>query len=195
MEVEGGEWVTWGVGEAICVCKRSACKQVVRAIKSGFEEMKKINLGLASVKTIEKLDDKLKMLWLMVKYGTTNVLKIMAATLPLLQQTQPCPTCCLNKRLTRICIGIPHYCFRPFHPFLPNFQWERLEQFSLLRPPAMECYSCSRSIVSYLTTGVKLYTCWCTGNGEEHFAMHRMPFGIQPNAIRKQAWTRLSVLC
>ena len=46
------------------------------AIKSGFEEMKKINLGLASVKTIEKLDDKLKMLWLMVKYGTTNVLKI-----------------------------------------------------------------------------------------------------------------------
>ena len=59
--------------------QRSACKQVVTAIKSWFEEVKKINLGLASVKTIEKLDDKLKMLWLMAKYGTTNVLKIMAA--------------------------------------------------------------------------------------------------------------------
>ena len=29
----------------------------------------------------------------------------------------------------------------------------------LLGPPAMECYNCSRSLVSYLTTGVKLYTC------------------------------------
>ena len=28
---------------------------------------------------MEKLDDELKILWLMAKYGTTNVLKIMAA--------------------------------------------------------------------------------------------------------------------
>ena len=59
--------------------QRSAGKQVTRAVKSGFEEMKKINLELASVKTMEKLDDELKILWLMAKYGTTNVLKIMAA--------------------------------------------------------------------------------------------------------------------
>ena len=57
--------------------QRSAGKQVTRAVKSGFEEMKKINLAFTSVK--EKLDDELKMLWLMAKYGTTNVLKIMAA--------------------------------------------------------------------------------------------------------------------
>lgn len=58
--------------------QRSAGKQVTRAVKSGFEEIKKINLELASVKTMEKLDGELKM-WLMAKYGTTNVLKIMAA--------------------------------------------------------------------------------------------------------------------
>ena len=53
--------------------QRSAGKQVTRAVKSGFEEIKKINLELASVKTMERLDDELKMLWLMAKYGTTKV--------------------------------------------------------------------------------------------------------------------------
>ena len=37
--------------------QRSAGKQVTKTVKSGFEEMKKINLELASVKTMEKLDD------------------------------------------------------------------------------------------------------------------------------------------
>ena len=38
--------------------QRSAGKQVTRAVKSGFKKMKKINLELESVKTMEKLDDR-----------------------------------------------------------------------------------------------------------------------------------------
>ena len=153
--------------------QRSARKQVIRAVKSWFEEMKKINLELAGVKTMEKLD-KLKMLWLMVKYGTTNVLKIMAAmrTVPasLTENQAEKYVCSLIKKDETV--GSDNVEFLSVSCSSDTLDRVvcavRVEE-ELLEPPAMECYSCSRSLISYLTTGVKH-----TGNGD-HFAMQGMP--------------------
>ena len=41
--------------------QRSADKQAIRAVKSGYEEMKQVNLELTSVKRLEKLDDEVKL--------------------------------------------------------------------------------------------------------------------------------------
>ena len=40
--------------------QRSADKQAIRAVKSGYE-MKQVNLELTSVKRLEKLDDEVKL--------------------------------------------------------------------------------------------------------------------------------------
>ena len=49
------------------------------AVKSGYEDMKRVNLELASVKRLEKLDDEVKLLWLMAKYSVVAVLKVLVA--------------------------------------------------------------------------------------------------------------------
>ena len=148
--------------------QRSAGKQVTRAVKSGFEEMKKINLELASVKTMEKLDDDLKMLWLMAKYGTTNVLKIMAAmrTVPasLTENQAEKYVCSLVKKNETVGSDNVEFLYKFLSVSCSNGTLDRVVsavrvEEELLGPPAMECYSCSRSLVSYLTTGVKIYTC------------------------------------
>ena len=56
--------------------KRSVDKQAVTAIKSGYEDMKQVNLELTSVK---RLDDRVKLLWLMAKYSMVAVLNVLVA--------------------------------------------------------------------------------------------------------------------
>ena len=139
----------------------------IRAVKSGYEEMKQVNLELTSVKRLEKLDDEVKLLWLMVKYGIIVVLNVMVAmkTVPAsLTENQAQKYVCsmINKDETA---GGEVEAIRKF--LLQSCSSDSLERIGssmrvdgeVLAPPALECYGCSKPLVSYLTTAVKLYTC------------------------------------
>lgn len=59
--------------------KRSVNKQAITAIKSRYENIKRVNLELTSVKRLEKLNNEVKLLWLMAKYSMVAVLKVLVA--------------------------------------------------------------------------------------------------------------------
>ena len=54
---------------------RSSDKQAIGIVKTKYEEMKSVNLDVVSGERLAKLDDEVKMSWLMVKYGVMACLK------------------------------------------------------------------------------------------------------------------------
>lgn len=146
--------------------QRSSDKQAIGVVKTKHEEMKRVNLDVVSENRLEKLDDEVKMSWLMAKYGVMACLKVMVAMKTAsesLTEGQACNYVCsmVKDEVTRGDAAA-------IHKFLLNCcassileQVEsciRMER-KVLGPPAVKCYSCSRRLVSYLTTSVKLYTC------------------------------------
>ena len=146
--------------------QRSADKQSICAVKSGYEQMKAVSLELTSVKRREKMNDDIKVLWLMAKCGVSAVIKVIAAIEAVpssLSERQALKyvhkTVDENKVvrsdvetmysfLVHSCLGITR--------IGANLKVERV----VIAPPCGECYnSCKRPLVSYLTTDVKLYTC------------------------------------
>ena len=146
--------------------QRSSDKQAIGVVKSKHEEMKRVNLDVVSGERLERLDDEVKMSWLMAKYGVMPCLKVMVAmktTSPSLTEGQACKYVCsmVEGEVTRGDAAA-------IHKFLLNYCGSSiLEQVEscfrmerrVLGPPAIKCYSCSRRLVSYLTTNVKFYTC------------------------------------
>ena len=59
--------------------QRSSDKQAISVVKTKHEEMKRVNLDAVSGNRLEKLDDEVKMSWLMAKYGVMACLKVMVA--------------------------------------------------------------------------------------------------------------------
>ena len=147
--------------------KRSVDKQAVTAVKSGYEDMKRVNLELTSVKRLEKLDDEVKLLWLMAKYSVVAVLKVLVAlnTVPasltenqarkyVLRMANADQT--IEGDLEAIYTFLSKSCSSDaLGRIASSVQTEGL----VLGPPALECFGCCKPLVLYLTSSVKLYTC------------------------------------
>ena len=72
---------------------RSSDKQAIGIVKTKYEEMKSVNLDVVSGERLAKLDDEVKMSWLMAKYGVMACLKGMLAmktASPSLTEGQAC---------------------------------------------------------------------------------------------------------
>ena len=123
-------------------------------MKTKYEEMKSVNLDVVSGERLAKLDE-VKMSWLMAKYGVMACLKVMLAIASIYT------ACMVEDEVSKGDAAA-------IHKFLLNCcassileevdSCVRMER-RVLGPPAIKCYSCSRRLVSYLTTNVKLYTC------------------------------------
>ena len=145
---------------------RSSDKQAIGIVKTKYEEMKSVNLDVVSGERLAKLDDEVKMSWLMAKYGVMACLKVMLAmktASPSLTEGQAC-----KYIYSMVEDEVSKGDAAAIHKFLLNCCASSiLEQVDscvrmerrVLGPPAIKCYSCSRRLVSYLTTNVKLYTC------------------------------------
>ena len=145
--------------------QRSADKQSICAVKSGYEQMKAISLELTSVKRREKMNDDIKVLWLMAKYGVSAVIKVIAAieavpsSLSERQALKYVHKTVDENEVARSDVEtmysfLVHSCLS-ITRIGANSKVERV----VIAPPCGECYSCKRPLVSYLTTDVKLYTC------------------------------------
>jgi len=59
--------------------QRSSDRQAIRAVQNAYEEIRQVNLECLSGKRLEKLDDDVKLFWLMAKYGVIPCMKAMVA--------------------------------------------------------------------------------------------------------------------
>ena len=117
----------------------------------------------------------------MAKYGTTNVLKIMAAmrTVPasVTENQAEKYVCSLVKKDETVGSDNVEFLYKFLSVSCSSGTLDRVVsavrvEEELLGPPAMECYSCSRSPVFVPNNRCEIiHLCWRTGNGEDDFAM------------------------
>ena len=137
----------------------------------------------------------------MAKYGVMACLKVMVAMKTVSESLTEGQTC--NYVCSMVKDEVTRGDAAAIHKFLLNCcassileQVEsciRMER-KVLGPPAVKCYSCSRRLVSYLTTSVKLYTWRYEVQGKSCFAVQRMQFDLQSDTIWQQTHTWISVL-
>ena len=144
--------------------QRVADKQTVKDVLNCYEQMRKMTLQCVDVRRLEKVNDEVKLSWVMAKYGVVAVLKVMVA----MRVTPETLTAAqAQKCVCSMVAGSEETDTVTIYQFLSNCCTRAVEQVAscmrmdaeVMGPPTKECCGCGRQLVSYLTSNVRLYTC------------------------------------